>query len=53
MSAAVTGNPRDVMCWVTVPTLPFTLIAKYSPGRIEHAAMIAITPTHISVIIAP
>ena len=32
---------------------PFILIAKYSPGAIAQAAMSAIMPTHISVIIAP
>src|ERR1022692_989364 len=53
MSAGVTANPSAVMCWVTAATSPFMLIAKYSPGRIEHAAMTAMTPTHISVIIAP
>ena len=41
------------MCWVTATTSPFTLIAKYSPGAIAQAAMMAMTPTHISVSMAP
>ncbi len=53
MSAGVTAKPSAVMCEVTATTSPFTLIAKYSPGAIEQAAMTAMTPTHISVIIAP
>jgi hypothetical protein len=53
MSAGVTANPSALMCWVTATTSPFTLIAKYSPGAMAHAAMTAMTPTHISVIIAP
>jgi hypothetical protein len=53
MSAGVTAKPRALMCCVTVATSPFTLIAKYSPGAIEQAAMTAMTPTHISVIMAP
>jgi len=50
---SVTGNPRAVMFAVTVAAGPVTLTAKYSPGCIAHAAMSAMMPTHISMIIAP
>ena len=53
MSAGVTGKPSAEMCRVTAAASPFMLIAKYSPGAIAQAAMTAMTPTHISVIIAP
>ena len=51
--ASVTGKPSAVTFATTAAGSPFILIAKYSPGAIAQAAMSAIMPTHISVIIAP
>ena len=51
--AMVTGNPWAVMEATTWEGSPFMLIAKYSPGTMEQAAMRARRPTSISVIMAP
>ncbi len=53
MPEEVTGKPSAETCWVTATASPFMLIAKYCPGSRAHAAMMAMMPTHISVIIAP
>ena len=41
------------MLAVTAADVPVTFTAKYSPGCIAHAAIRAMMPTPISVIIAP
>ena len=51
--AGVTGKPSAVTCAVTAAAAPFILMAKYSPGCMTHAAISAMTPTSISVIMAP
>ena len=51
--ASVTGNPCAVIEVTTSAGVPFMLIAKYSPGDIEQAAIRASMPTSISVIMAP
>ena len=51
--SAVTGKPRAVTCCVTVAMSPFMLIAKYCPGSSVAAAIKAMMPTIISVIIPP
>ena len=53
MSAGVTAKPSAVILAVTTSAVPAILMAKYWPGSIAHAAMSAMMPTHISVIIAP
>ena len=51
--SGVTAKPRVLTLAVTAVTSPFMLIAKYSPGSIAQAAINAISPTTISVTMAP
>ena len=53
MSFSVTGKPAAETFATTSAGAPFMLMAKYSPGWITHAAIIAINATIISVTIAP
>src|SRR3954471_18092111 len=58
MSDAVMGYPQpEIVCAATFGAAPTMaageLIAKYVPGCSTHAAMVAITPTKDSAIMAP